>query len=240
RILLTRSTSYFYDEQPPRETGATVSLSTNDTIVFLNESAPGIYSTDRYFAGEIGKTYTLTIVTTDGEEYTSQSTIKHVARLDYVLAYYMPNSMYPYFGEPGFYNLKLFAQEPEGAGDNYMFKVYLEDETGRMQLHNDTLIEQLFATTSDEGFDGMYLPGVDFYSFNQSEIKRDTTYGKVEMLSIPKEFLDYGYAAISEIFQGGMFGTIPANVPTNISNGGLGFFYASDITTHDFIIVKEH
>ena len=82
KVRLTRTSSYFSNQSPPVETGATVSVSDGTTTFLLSETEPGLYVTDSNVAGEIGKTYTLNISTTDGEKYTASCELKQIAHLD--------------------------------------------------------------------------------------------------------------------------------------------------------------
>lgn len=52
----------------------------------------------------------------------------------------------------------------------------------------------------------------------------------VKKHSISKQYQDYLIAVLKETYwSNNIFATMPANVPTNVSSGGLGFFYASDV-----------
>ncbi|WP_282112541.1 DUF4249 domain-containing protein [Maribacter stanieri] len=54
------------------ETNATVSIeNSNGTTYSFNESSPGIYESDIQFAAEMGNSYQLSIVTSDGKKFTS-------------------------------------------------------------------------------------------------------------------------------------------------------------------------
>lgn len=54
---------------------------------------------------------------------------------------------------------------------------------------------------------------------------------RLQMLSISKQKYDFYMAILLETdFSGAGFAGPPANVPTNLSNGALGFFSVSDVT----------
>ena len=60
----------------------------------------------------------------------------------------------------------------------------------------------------------------------------DTLKVTVEMHSISRKYYDFLVAiALETEFNGDLFSGPPANIPSNISNGGLGFFIASAVTT---------
>lgn len=76
-IYLSRTLSYTTPTPDgkgyPLETGATVNVTDDqgNTISF-NEQAPGVYSTANTAKGEVGRTYTLNITTSDGKKYQSK------------------------------------------------------------------------------------------------------------------------------------------------------------------------
>lgn len=58
----------------------------------------------------------------------------------------------------------------------------------------------------------------------------------MSLLSLSKEAFDFYAAMASLAGQGGLFGRNPANLPTNISNGGVGFFSASAVSKRAVVI----
>lgn len=58
---------------------------------------------------------------------------------------------------------------------------------------------------------------------------------QVAKLSVSAAHYDYLRAFFSETdWKGSVFSTIPGNLPTNLSSGGGGFFFASDVTIKSF------
>jgi hypothetical protein len=235
-VKLTRTTSYFENEAAPVESGAIVEIRESGTnnVFTLTETLPGIYETEPDAFGKVGFTYTLYIKTQDDLEYTSEAYLDTCAQMDSV-TYEYEEFVIPH-GQGDtlkYYILKLWAYEPEGKGSNYMFDFYIDGS-----LHNDTLREAVYE--SDEYMDGMYLPGVDIYYIELEDLVNDSSHIQVDMLSIPKELIDYNLAVMLETdWRGSPFDGPPANIPTNISNGALGFFYAADIDSYEFDIIKE-
>jgi hypothetical protein len=228
QIVLTRTTSYFDQEDAPRVTGAHVTI-TDGSIVFpLTEREPGVYKTDSSAQGEIGKEYTLGIELEDGEKYSATSPITKVAAIDSVGMFPIVDYRSAYLDPEDIYlGLYLFAQEPAGIGDNYLLSIYMNDT-----LLNDTVRE--FSFQNDDFIDGQYLPGVEFYWLNGNEFNQDSVRIRVDMLSIQEEYFDYIIALMLETdYRGSMFDGPPANIPTNIDNGGLGFFHASAVSSYE-------
>ncbi len=233
-IKLTRTISYFANQPVPLETGAFVEIKEqgNPNSFILTETSPGIYQTDNSVAGKTGKDYSLYIKTSDGKEYSALAHLDTCPDMDYI------DYEYKEFPRPHgkdtmkIYVLKLYAQDPAGVQNNYMFNIYINGV-----LDNDTLREAVY--DSDEFFDGSYLPGVEIYYLEAEKLKTDSSHIKVEMLSIPKELIDYNLAIMFETdYRGSPFDGPPANIPSGISNGALGFFYASDISSFEFDIIK--
>lgn len=239
QVRLTHTANYFSNVPTPIESGAAVTISDGDQTITLEEGAtPGIYETASDFAGEAGKTYTLNVTTIDGEEYTSSSLLPTVEPMDSIVAV---DTIFPMTKEQ-YYSLRLYAHEPQGKGDSYMFNIYMKDSTGAYNLCNDTLNETSFV--NDELIDGMHLRGIEVYRLDRKEVDKlglDVIDVRVDMLSMTKEQYDFYIAVVSESAEGmaGMFGGPPANIPTNISNGAFGFFSASDVTSYEFKLIKQ-
>ena len=77
-VRLSR-TNTIQSEDPSMVSGASVRINEIDGIsVFLQETAPGIYKTDSLtFKGRIGNSYTLSIVTPEGNEYESEACLMY-------------------------------------------------------------------------------------------------------------------------------------------------------------------
>lgn len=238
-VTLTRTMSYYSPEAAPRETGAIVTISDGTNIFPLTESSfnPGLYKTDSTVYGEVNKTYTLKVTTKDGEIYEASSPLLRVAEIDSVS--YKYNELFMYDKDRSNYELLLFSQEIPGIGDNYMSNIYLQNNSGEYVLDNDTLRETPFY--QDQQFDGYYLPGLGFYNISAQTIKTDSVNVKVELLSLTLDYYEYNYAILMETdYRGSPFDGPAANIPTNISNGGLGYFWASASSTYFFTLYREH
>lgn len=115
-VKLTRSYR-FEDDAPPQETGATVSVSTNDGLDFnFEETEPGIYKSIQPFAAQMDKAYTLNIMTASGREYNSRPMELPVANtsIDDLTASRIINND----GEEGI-AINLNSFDPSGASKYY-------------------------------------------------------------------------------------------------------------------------
>ncbi|GAB4252226.1 MAG: hypothetical protein Kow0079_06860 [Vicingaceae bacterium] len=226
QIKLTRTTSYYYTESPPLETGAVVTITDGTNTYTLNETSPGIYETAPTVKGEINKTYTLNITTQNGEEYSATATMFRTAPIDTILV-----EKVDYVGDRGVlykgYELQHFGPEPVGVGDYYLWDVYLNG-----QKLTDTISFSKLTFVSDEFVDGNYIVKFGVYVIDEKYINPgDTVDVTVELRSISKDYYNFLIDIWEETeAQQGLFSGPPANVCTNVTNGGLGFFEASAVT----------
>lgn len=234
-VLLTKSSSYFYNQAAPKVGGASIMI-TDDlgNSIQLTEKEAGIYTTPNNFFGVIGRTYALQI---DLEEeiggstrYEASSKLQEVAPIDSIRMEFNTQ-----FGEDGFWIVKLYALDPAAIENYYLFNVFKNGF-----LMTDTLEKVSF--TDDKIFDGNYTYGIGVSYFNNSYEDQTFKIGdsvSLQMGGITKEhytFLSNMSEATS--FQNPLFGGPPANVVGNISDGGFGYFSAYS-TTYSTIILSE-
>lgn len=230
-VVLCTSTSYFANEQPEFIENANVYITNLDVskTFQLSESStdPGHYFTESTVYGEIGETYTLHIedvdVNKDGnvEDYLSTTKLKPVILMDSINAIYDN-----VFGELG-YRVFGNGQELPTPGDYYMWRYYINDV-----LVNDTLYEIVF---NDDGLiNGLYLSNLEMGFITDAQ-SGDTL--KVESQSITKDYYEFVISFMLETqWSAGPFGGPPANIKTNISNGGLGYFKASAVDYIEIVL----
>jgi hypothetical protein len=223
-VNLTKTSDYFSNVPSPRVVNATVSLTDGTHTFPLTETVPGqsgIYNTDSNFAGTIGKTYSLNItlpeVIAGTTEYTASSKLIGVTKLDSIQTVFRPD-----FGKEGFWQVKLYAQDPPGTKNYYLINLYRNSK-----LWTDTITK--VSISDNQFFAGNYIDGIDVFYIN-NENKWETFYPgdtiMMELSAITKEYYDF----ISQVQQAGFsipfFTGPPANVEGNISNDGVGFFAA--------------
>lgn len=230
-VKLTRSINYFYNETAPAELDAKVTISDGENIFLLNDSDKnGIYTTDTV-AGIPGKTYTLDIKLKTGEEYSAQSYMKPVGTMD-SLRYSYENETDFTGQELWFYTIYLYAAESPIPGDYYLWDLYIDNV-----IDTDTLKEKVFV--DDVNVNGNYIFEWNMFKIEEEKIAKDTTEIEVKMLSIQKQQYDYNLSLLLEtVYKGSPFDGPPANVPTNISNNGMGFFSANAVNTSKIIIIR--
>ena len=230
-VNLTLTSSYFYNQQAPKATGATVSISDDDGNVWtLDETEPGKYLTPE-MAGEMGNWYTLNIEY-EGEEYNATSWMRPVAPIDsMVIRVLDPLVEYGFPGDP-YYSVRLWTQELPGQGDYYMWQTYVNGFGVR-----DTLRELTFV---DDGiYDGIYIADVeiDYLEISTEANPGDTVL--LEQYNIGSEAFSVFIGILNETaWNGGLFDAPPANVKTNISNGALGYWGAAGVSEYQSIILE--
>lgn len=78
------------------------------------------------------------------------------------------------------------------------------------------------------------------FSIPASLLKKDASLVQVQMNSISYQMYQYlDDVKNGTIWSTEIFSTTQANARTNISNGGLGFFFASDVIKKQIVIVKD-
>ena len=223
-INLTRTSDYFSDVPAPREVNAKLSLTDGINTFPLTETVPGqsgIYQTDPKFAGTIGKDYTLHIslaeVIAGTTEYSASSNLIGVTRLDSIQVVFNAD-----MGKDGFWEVKVYAQDPPGSINYYMVNLYRNN-----QLWSDTITK--VSVTDNQFFAGRYIDGAEVFRINNSHLWETLYPGDtimVELSAITKEYFDF----INQVKQVGFsipfFTGPPANVQGNVSNNGIGFFAA--------------
>ncbi len=231
-VKLTRTSSYFINKQANPEVGAIVTISDKDTTFnLIDENNKGFYTTDKKIAGIAGKTYTLNIQLTDGGTYTAESFLKPILKMDSINYEYRKTD--DPFDDALLYHINLFMQEPQPIGDYYLWEIFIDG------VHeSDTLRKKSFV--SDEFINGSYIANVPIYLIENTKILNDTSIVKIQMLSISKEEYDFMLAVLLETdYSGAGFNGPPANIPSNISNGAVGFFGAAAVTEDSVFVFKE-
>jgi hypothetical protein len=228
-IKVSRSGEYFSTGKAGQVSGASVVLTDGVSSVNLLEipSGSGIYRTPANFKAQVGKTYTLS-VTVDGEEYKASAFVYPVAPLDSIA---VAQLFEPVFGGgiDSTYTIMMYARETPGLGNYYLWHYYINGK-----LMSDTLRNVRFA--DDDIVDGQYFTDFPVYNIPQDKVKPGDTI-TMSMQSISK--LDYKFfvsVMLETEWRGGPFDGPPANVKGNFSNGAIGLFIASDISSQSVVI----
>jgi hypothetical protein len=233
-VILTRTTNYFYNQEPPHVTGAQVQISDGENIYVLAENSPGIYSTEPTVYGVPGATYTLDIKLASPvggfSEYTSVSKLYPVSQLDSVSLTFHPD-----WSDGGMWEVKCSVQDPPTT-DFYRFVI-----ARNWVSLTDTLDE--WFVTDDRFFNGNYAYDAPVAYLEQGKNDEGLSTGDtviVEINNIGSDYANFIWQAQAELMGSNpLFSGPPANVKGNISNGAAGFFAAYS-ASRAYTIVEDN
>ena len=223
-ILITKSGSYFNQPVLPPVTGAEVTIA-NDrgTIDTLLETKPGLYMT-KNLRGIPGITYTLKVIS-DNIEYSGTSIMYSHVRLDSIN---LTKSDSFRFGLGG------GANEVKRIDVNCFFKDPEEKNFYRLKVtgSSDTTLGGNYRLYDDQYTNGQEI------ELRAARAKAGDTI-KIELYSLDNSTYGY-YRTLEDLLQTNpFFGSTPANPNTNLSNGALGYFGASAVSTKTIIITDS-
>ena len=232
-VVLTSTSSYFYNQPAPPVTGALVSISDGTQNFNLSETSPGIYRTSPDVFGIPGKVYSLNIKLANAiggySDYTASSTLNPVTPMDSVTL-----KFHPEWSKKGIWEVKCYVQEPPTV-DFYRFLL-----SKNQTMFTDTLDEWII--TDDMFYNGNYTNGLPIGYLDQGSTEQGLRPGDTitaEVNSIGKEYFNFLMEAQTELFGSNpLFSGPPANIKGNISNGGVGFFTAYS-ATRSYAIAPE-
>jgi hypothetical protein len=222
-VKISRSADFYDSGKTPRVTDAIVTVNDDqgNTFEFIHNpndhpDSAGFYLPASSFAGVVGRTYTLNVVA-DGKGYTAADKMYSVTAIDSLTYGIDQDEMDDPEEEGKYYEVLIYAVEPQDTKDYYLFDFY----------RNDSLLvaepDEIYF--SDDVALGEEINGV------QSPIyyaKGDVA--RVEAFSLSRA----GYVFYSDLQgllrnDGGMYSPPPANCRTNLSDGALGFFRVSAV-----------
>ena len=224
-VILSKTSSYFYNQAPPAVTGARLSITDGNQTINLKEDMPGVYRTDRTVYGIDGHTYTLNIKLASPiggyTDYTASSLLHPVTKLDSVTL-----QLHTDWSKNGIWEVKCYVLEPPTV-DFYRFLISRNNH-----LLTDSLKE--WFVTDDKLINGNYTNGIGIGYLDQGSSEEGLRQGDtitVEVNNIGKEYFNFITDAQAEIRGSNpLFSGPPANVTGNITNGAIGFFSAYSVT----------
>lgn len=208
------------NETPQPVTGANVLIQVEDSTYNLTEQPAnsGIYK--KKFAGYAGKQYTLKI-TYNNNVYSAKTTMLAGINIQQPLLYAKNNNnnLYHITWVANVYNAQNFA----------MWEILLDwsNVAGYQNQNPDSCKARLlYYTLPTIDVSQVFAPELEKISFPAGTIITERRY------SLTKEHAEFIRALLSETnWQGGLFDSAHANLPTNLSEGAAGFFAACGVTT---------
>lgn len=234
-IRLTQTAAYFDNTTPPAATSATVTVldNTGKRYAFADSDNDGYYiwqPNAKDTLGHIGRTYQLTIVY-QNETYRASSVINRVPPIDSLI--FVKRKLNPISKNEG-YRAEFYATDIAGGADYYRIRFF---RNGTLQNKPANII-----TTQDGGFRSTtgVTDGLLFIAPIRRSINPDSLYAlndkvNVELQSLTLDAFNFWQQFRTQITNGGLFASPPANVPTNIINTNAtgrkatGFFVTSAV-----------
>jgi hypothetical protein len=219
-IKLNRTTSSPNDTPEP-VTGAEVIVSTIDSVYIFSEDSnePGVYNSDVPFAGIVANEYTL-FINAEGKIITAKAIMPVGADFPFLR-----------YGRQGnkemLYNIVWVANQ-YNADRPAMYEILLnwsmvpgyEDAP-----YDSTHARLLYYTLPTLDVSQMFAPAMETVLFPKGTIITEKRY------SLSTQHAAFIRALLAETnFQGGLFNSVPSNLPVNLSNNGIGFFGACAVT----------
>jgi len=234
KILLTTTTDYYYGQTAPVVAGALVTVSDGSQTDTLVEAAPGQYQTRPDYFGVRGNTYTLQIslptAINKQTDYSASSILHPVADIDSIGV-----TFHPEWGRKGFWEVNLYATDPGGVENFYLFNLYRNGK-----LFSDSIFKKVIS--DDKFFDGNYTNGIGIFFLDHAQPYQQLAVGDtitLEMSGITEPY----YYFVSEVQIAGFnipfFTGPPANVSSNITPEAVGFFTAYSSKNATTIVKKQ-
>jgi hypothetical protein len=239
RVKLTKTADYFYNKPTQVVSGATVSISDGTNVFKLTEDAsePGVYYTADTVYGVCGKTYTLHVENVDVNGDGTTETYEASSKLSNMLTPSAITVKEKHIYYENLFEVSLFGEDPPTT-DFYLFRPLINGV-----LTADTITEVIYS--DDAMFNGAdFKNGISVayfvpdYKKDEQVVDGDTV--TLEVCSITEDYYNF----LSEFGQEAsghspMFGGQPANIRTNVSNNGMGYFAAYSIARVSTIYKKE-
>ena len=232
-VKLTRSANFYADGETPRITNGTVTVKDDqdNTYVFVHnpenkQGLDGVYFPETPFTGVVGRTYFLTVLV-DDQKFEAQDKLNPVTNVDSVTFKLDEDEKKDPKKAGKYYSMLIYAKEPKPSVDYYLFKFY----------RNDTLV---FDDESD-----VYFSDDANIAENIDGIEGASHFGIGDTASVQFYSLDHDafiyYNDLANLLQnaGGIFGSPPANSRTNLTNGALGFFQVSAVSSASAVLKKK-
>ncbi len=236
-IRLTKTAGYFDSSAPPAATGATVTVidNTGKTYRFADSTNTGYYTwkpIGNDTLGRIGRTYQLTILY-GGDTFRATSRINPVPPVDSLI--FVKRALNPLSTTQG-YRAEFYAVDIPREVNFYRIRFA---RNGMLQNQPGNII-----TSQDGVFGGnsSVADGLTFIVPIRRSINPDSLYAlkdivKVEVHSLTADAFLFWQQVQTQVTNGGLFATPPANVPTNIINTNAsgqpatGFFITSAVSS---------
>jgi len=207
------------NEKPQPVSKATVLISSNLASYSFHENPlqPGTYLSDKEFTGIKNRTYSL-LITSGTNVYSSKAVLEPSADFVFLKHRRVEANKYQITTVSLFYN-------PDKAA---LYEILLDwsAAAGYTNQNPDSCKAKLYYYTLPTlDVSEVFAPAIEKVTFPAGTIITERRY------SLTDEHAEFIRAMLLETtWQGGLFNTAPANVPTNMSDGAFGYFGACGVT----------
>ncbi|WP_165835979.1 DUF4249 domain-containing protein [Marinifilum breve] len=242
-VILKESSDVFFNQKAVLVQNAIVTVTDGSNTYNYIETSAGHYESENKFAGEPGKTYSLSItnvdVNDDGnmEEYSASSTMKYPYTVEKIELHFDPD--YEPEGddedEGAFWLVSLYMQDDIKTKDFYAYACSINDV-----LVHDTITEII--VQEDTYFNGELTKGADVGELSQAkpdEILEENDKVTLETYAITEEYYDFVSQLKQQDEGQDMFSGPPGNIASNVSNGAIGFFAVYSITRTSTLLTTD-
>ncbi len=226
-VRLTKTAGYFSNEPPPPVSGATVSVDDGTNLFMFTEDQqnPGYYRPPQDFQGIPGKKYQLSVEL--AEEIAGTTHFEATETMP-PLSDDIDSIRIIYRSDFDFWAIKFYGYDPPGP-NFYMFNA----------IRNGVLITdsiQKVNVTDDKLVDNSYINGAYVMILDRTELNPGDQFTLITS-SISEEYYNYILGLQAELHpKNPLFSGPPANVTTNLSSGGVGYFAAFPSAYTDYIV----
>jgi hypothetical protein len=207
--------------KPVPVTGANILISDEDSVFQMAEqpAGSGVYKSISEFQAREGKNYSLLIFSSD-QIISAKSAIIPASIFNFLV--------YSKEDDSGLYHISWVASSFSTAPPA-MWEVSLDWSKVPGYQHTDSAkckARLLFYTLSTLDVSEIFAPSMEKVSFPAGTTITETRY------SLTPGYAEFIREVLLETqWQGALFNTIPANVPTNLSAGGAGFFAVCGVSS---------
>ncbi|MBC7449014.1 MAG: DUF4249 domain-containing protein [Hymenobacteraceae bacterium] len=215
-IKLTGTKDYLTNSAVPLHTADLVTITDVEAGVVdtLRRTDAGTYqTTPKLGVGQLNHSYRLLVVR-GAQRVEATSRLLPCTPLDSITFVYKQKGT-DAVEETGYYTT-IYFREPAGRGDYYRLNAYTN---GVWRNRNELFF------FDDELYDGNYAEGT--FDIFPAQLGDTVT---MELRTIDRPAFDFYTGLVNTQMQGGTpFDSPPANAPTNLSGGALGYFGASAV-----------
>ena len=212
-VKLLKAPGYLDSAAPKPVADATITL----TDLTLGTSYPmsyqgGAYSYDAGTGkiGVVGHIYQLS-VNWSGAQFIARDTMKRVPPIDSVNYTYKKDDGNKKDG----YYVTFFSVDFPGATDWYWIRAF-RNGARNGYVFDQVSIDGAFAENTNDGLEFIYPLREGVTANDKPYVKGDSV--RIVLRSLSKNSFDFMQTALNQLFNGGLFATVLANVPANLVN----------------------